>query len=162
MQREEILDQLWQAQDEAYDLMAEYDSLPHYYGQTVLYQAEAYIINSIGQTPGITTTEIADALKKTTSACSQIVSKLVSKGLVEQIRNKQNKRQYNLQLTPDGRQVYEDHIAFNKYCQQMTFEMLSQFSDEELAHHVMVQRRINEAYREDVRKSRKLFVNPKA
>ena len=37
--REELLRQLWTAQDEAYDLMCEYDSLPHHYGENILYQA---------------------------------------------------------------------------------------------------------------------------
>ena len=31
-QREALLGQIWAAQDEAYDLMYEYDSLPHRYG----------------------------------------------------------------------------------------------------------------------------------
>ena len=41
--REELLRQLWTAQDEAYDLMCEYDSLPHHYGENILYQAEGHI-----------------------------------------------------------------------------------------------------------------------
>ena len=41
--REELLQRLWEAQDEAYDLMAEYDSLPHRYGDNVLYQAEGHL-----------------------------------------------------------------------------------------------------------------------
>ena len=45
--------QIWAAQGEAYSLMTEYDTLPHYYGETVLYQAEAYIINHIGRMPDI-------------------------------------------------------------------------------------------------------------
>ena len=40
----QLLRQIWDAQDTAYDLMNEYDSLPHYYGSVVLYQAEAYIV----------------------------------------------------------------------------------------------------------------------
>ena len=52
--REELLQRLWEAQDEAYDLMAEYDSLPHRYGDNVLYQAEGHIIDLIADHPGIT------------------------------------------------------------------------------------------------------------
>ena len=39
-QREALLGQIWAAQDEAYDLMYEYDSLPHRYGAHILYQSE--------------------------------------------------------------------------------------------------------------------------
>ena len=75
-QREALLGQIWAAQDEAYDLMYEYDSLPHRYGAHILYQSEAHIIDLIGEHPEITVTELAAILKKTPSACSQIVRKL--------------------------------------------------------------------------------------
>lgn len=157
MKREEILSRLWEAQDEAYDLMLEYDSMPHKYGENTLYQAEAYIVNWIGRMPDITTTELAEILKKTPSACSQIVRKLIDKGLVTQERNLQNKRIYNLRLTPDGEKMYRDHIAFNEACQEITFGMLAEFTDEELETCLRVQRRINEAYQEDVRRGKAYY-----
>ena len=55
-QREALLRQIWAAQDEAYDLMYEYDSLPHQYGENTLYQSEAQIIDLIGEHPEITVT----------------------------------------------------------------------------------------------------------
>lgn len=152
--RSELLKKLWAAQDEAYDLMAEYDSLPHHYGEMILYQAEAYIVSWIGRMPDITTSELAERLKKTPSACSQIIRKLVDKGLVTQTRNPKNKRLYNLRLTEMGEQVHRDHITFNEYCQDITFKMLQEFSEEELATHVRVQERINQAYRGDIARSR--------
>ena len=155
--RKELLHAIWKSQDDAYDLMEEYDSLPHYYGDTVLYQAEAYIVNQIGEMPGITSTELAGILKKTTSACSQIVQKLVGKGLVEQIRNPQNKRVYNLCLTESGKQLYKVHVEFNRHCQELAFQELERFSDEELATCLKIQECINEIYRDDVRRSKEQF-----
>ena len=143
-QREALLGQIWAAQDEAYDLMYEYDSLPHRYGAHILYQSEAHIIDLIGEHPEITVTELAAILKKTPSACSQIVRKLRAKGWVEQVRNAENNRIYNLYLTESGKQS----------CQEATFQLLSNFSPEELEHHLMVQRKLNEAYQDDVRRSR--------
>lgn len=157
MNRKELFQSIWKSQDDAYDLMEEYDSLPHYYGNTVLYQAEAYIVNQIGQMPGITSTELAGILKKTTSACSQIVQKLVGKGLVEQIRNPQNKRVYNLCLTESGKQLYKVHVEFNRQCQELAFQELERFSDEELATCLKIQECINEIYRDDVRRSKEQF-----
>lgn len=157
MNRENILSQLWNTQDEAYELMAEYDSIPHTYGHTTLYQSEAYIVNWIGRMPDITITELAELLKKTPSACSQIVRRLIDKGLVRQERNEQNKRIYNLQLTPDGEKMYQDHIAFNEACQKITFGMLAEFTDAELETCLRVQRRINEAYQGDIRRSREYY-----
>ena len=45
-------------------LMNEYDSLPHDYGNAVLYQSEAHLIQCIGQNDGITVTEASKLLKK--------------------------------------------------------------------------------------------------
>lgn len=152
--RTELLAQLWKAQDEAYILMYEYDTLPHHYGENVLYQAEGTMIDLIAANPGITITDLSGILKKTLSACSQTIRKLREKGMVEQIRNQENNRLFNLYLTESGMKVYEEHQAFNKDCQKKMFQLLEQFSDEDLARHVDVQKKINEAYAEDVRRSR--------
>ena len=66
--REELLRQLWTAQDEAYDLMCEYDSLPHHYGENILYQAEGHIIDLIAAYPGITITDLGNILRTTWSS----------------------------------------------------------------------------------------------
>ena len=153
--RVELLRQIWEAQDEAYDLMYEYDSLPHQYGSHTLYQSEAHIVDLIGQQPEITVTELAAALKKTLSACSQIVRKLRDKGWVEQRRNPQNNRIYNLRLTESGTRVYREHVAFQRCCQEATFRLLEGFSPEELAIHLKVQKKLNEAYQNDVQNSLK-------
>lgn len=149
-QRETLLRQIWAAQDEAYDLMYEYDSLPHRYGENILYQSEAHIVDLIGEHPEITVTELAAILKKTPSACSQIVRKLRAKGWVEQRRNEENNRIYNLILTESGEQVYQEHVTFNHTCQMATFRLLESFTQEELLHHLLVQRKLNEAYAADL------------
>ena len=159
--RAELLQQLWEAQDEAYDLMSEYDSLPHHYGENILYQAEGHIIDLIALYPGITITDLGSILRKTPSACSQIVRKLKEKGWVEQSRNKDNNRLYNLTLTESGQKVYQDHLAFNQYCQRETFSLLEEFTEEELEAHVRVQRRLNLAYQADVKRSRDKFQTEK-
>lgn len=155
--RRALLEQIWAAQDTAYDLMYEYDSIPHRYGESTLYQSEAHIIDLIGEHPEITVTELAAILKKTPSACSQIVRKLRAKGWVKQDRNAENNRVYNLRLTEAGEQVYQDHVAFSQACQVDTFSLLEQFSQEELANHLAVQRMLNKAYEQDVAASRKHY-----
>ena len=60
----------------------------------------------------------------------------------------------SLYQTESGKQVYQAHTAFNQSCQEATFQLLSNFSPEELEHHLMVQRKLNEAYQDDVRRSR--------
>ena len=143
--------------DTAYDLMSEYDSLPHSYGENVLYQAEAHLIDRIALHPGVTVTDLANMVRKTPSACSQLVRRLRDKGWVEQVRNTANNRQVMLRLTPAGEHVYRDHAAFDKQCQALTFRRLEGFTEAELATYLSIQRRINEAYADDVRRSREYF-----
>lgn len=152
--REGLLQQVWEAQDEAYELMVEYDSLPHHYGDTILYQAEGEVIDLIALHPGVTITDLGNILKKTVSACSQIVRKLRTKGFVEQTRNENNNRLYNLTLTEEGRKIYQDHQAFTQNCREATYRLLEEFTEEELKTHLRVQRRLNQAYDGDVKRSR--------
>ncbi len=157
-ERIDLLRQIWHEQDQAYALMSEYDSLPHRYGEMFLFQAETQLISMVAVYPDITITDMANILKKTPSACSQIVRKLCEKKLVEQIRDKENKRRYKLRLTPKGEQIYQDHAEFEQECQQRTFEKLKSMSLRELELGLELQRRLNEAYQEDVRRSREHFV----
>lgn len=152
-----MLKQLWAEQDKAYALMEEYDSLPHHYGNYILFQAEGDIISLIAAYPGITVTDLSNILKKTTSACSQSVRKLCDKGLVEQRRNSTNKRLYNLFLTAEGEELSKAHQKFNRTSQKITFDLLSDFTEEELEHHIAVQKKLNEAYQGDIQRSRENF-----
>ena len=155
--RRELLEQIWNQQNQAYDLMCEYDAMPHRYGACMLYQAQAHMIDLIAQYPDITAADLAVILRKTPSACSQTLRKLREKGLVEQLRNTANNRPYKLQLTESGQALYRDHAAFSADCQQRTFDRLAEFTEEELALYLRVQQRINEAYADDVRRSREVF-----
>ena len=56
--------EIMQEMDTAYDLMVEYDSLPHKYGQNILYQAESHMIGYIGEHEGVTITELSNVFKK--------------------------------------------------------------------------------------------------
>ena len=156
--RQELLKKVWDAQDEAYELMVEYDALPHHYGEAILYQAEGEIIDLIAIHPGVTITDLGNILKKTASACSQIVRKLREKGWVEQTRNRENNRVYNLTLTETGMQIYQGHQAFTQNWRDITFELLGDFSDEELETYLRVQEKLNEAYHGDVKRSRERFI----
>lgn len=82
-----------EAVDDGYDLMTEYDSLPHRYGDVVLYQAESKVIQYIGHHKSVTLTENANTNGKTSSTYSQIIRKLRQKGWVKQVRNEHNNRE---------------------------------------------------------------------
>lgn len=133
------------------ELVTEYDSKPHQYGEVILYQAESYMVDAIGENPGITITDLAKKEKKTKSACSQLLRKLMTKGCVIQKRNAENHREYMLFLTEMGEKVFEAHIEVNEFCDNRAISMLEKFTEEELDICLKIQRCINNAFKEDVK-----------
>lgn len=136
--------------DEGYELCLKYDIMPHQYGDEVLYQSEMHFLQAVGNTPNVTITTIAAQLGKTTSACSQMVHKLLKKNLIVQERNQNNNREYYLNLTEKGREIYNAHEAFDAQCMARTYECLRSFSDDELQLYIAIQKRLNDVFRKDV------------
>lgn len=146
----EMLNQL----DEGCRLIVEYDSIPHDYGTATLYQAESQIIHLVGQRQGITAAEIAAILKKTPSACSQLIRKLRKKGWMKQVRNHENNREYLLRLTEEGWKIFNDHDRFEQACYHRSFDNLSEFSAHDLEVYIAIQKKLNETFALDVEESR--------
>lgn len=153
--REAIYQQMMKQMDIAYDLMEEYDATPHRYGTETLYQVESHMIEMIGNHEGITITEIAKRVKKSKSACSQMVQKLRSKDWVIQKQNKKNNREYNLFLTKDGWNIFHGHQQIDAKCWQRGLQNIQKFSNEELQLYVKIQKQINRSFAEDVEVSKK-------
>ena len=146
--------------DESYDLMSDYDAIPHHYGgDEYLYQSESQIIHVVGDHPGITARELSDLIRKTPSFCSQNIKKLRAKGYMEQIKNKNNAREYLLQLTEKGKEMYAAHRDFEQRCLERTLGNLRGFSDDELRKFIELQKKINETFALDVGESRKELRN---
>ena len=142
--------ELLQSFDKGYELCYEYDSMPHQYGDEVLYQSEMHFLEVVGDTPSITITVISQQLGKSKSACSQMVRKLVKKELLTQERNEKNNREYYLNLTERGKEIYEVHKEFDEKCMQRTYKSLADFSEEELRSYISVQKTLNQVFQKDV------------
>lgn len=143
--------------DRAYELMKEYDALPHQYGNYILYQAESHMIEHIGMNEGVTITKLAEKMGKTRSACCQMVRKLRDKEWVRQVRNEKNNREYNLYLTDEGKRIFKNHAEFDLRCYKRNFEGLRQFDYGELEKYLEIQRKINESFQKDVEESYQYF-----
>lgn len=139
-------------------LIQEYNSMPHRYGNTMLYQAESHLLHLIGHHPGITVTMLAEMTRKTPSACSQMVHKLRNKGWIKQTRNTQNNREYNLELTEDGRIIFDAHEKFDEECYKKAVKNLDEFTDKELELFIAIQRKTNESFVHWIEESKRDFV----
>ncbi len=151
--RKQLFKELLNKIDISYDLMSEYDSMPRKHGGAILYQVESQLIQYIGKHPNTTVTDIATELKKTSSAASQMIRKLRSKGWVMQQRDEANNRIYHLNLTESGWDIFEAHEKFEQFCYQRTFEKLKECSDEELEAFCKVLNLINETFILDIQDS---------
>lgn len=147
--------------DEAFSLIREYDSQLHDYNGVILYQAESQLIKLIGNTPGITAMECAAILKKTTSACSQLLKKLRQKGWIRQERNQLNNRLYNLFLTKSGQVIYRNHKSFEESCYLRTYKLVEAFADKDFATCIEMLRLVNEGFKMDVEDGKNLTLDTK-
>lgn len=142
--------------DEGCGLINEYDAIPHDYGTATLYQAESQLIHLVGEHPGIMAVELAAILKKTPSACSQLIRKLRAKGWMEQVRNKENNREYRLYLTVSGWEIFGGHNQFEQACYRRSFDNLSEFSEADFQTYIRIQKKLNETFALDVAESRQI------
>lgn len=109
----------------AYRLIGIYQSTlkkpREYSGGLVLYPAQSHMIEIIGESEGITLTEIASGYMITKGAVSQIISFLAQKGLIEKRPVKKSGRATGLFLSESGRAVLEEH-------RELHSDMISQVS----------------------------------
>lgn len=155
--RDVLFDSIMDEYENSVRLMRMYDEMPHQYGDSILYQMESHIVELIGCHPGITATEISEILKKTPSACSQVIRKLRNKGLVYQNRSEENNRIYNLYLTENGWELYSAHATVDDECDRRKKEKLVKYSEAELKMFLEIQKLINEQFEIDVKLSENII-----
>jgi len=136
--------------DEGFDLATEYDTIPHLFGDEILHQAEVHTIQYIGQHKNCTNAMLCNATKKTPSACSQLVKKLIKKNMVTQIKNPVNGRENFLELTERGWKIFEVHEEFDNACFQQNYANVSSLSEEDLLTYIKVQKIINSTFLKNV------------
>lgn len=69
--------------------------------------AQAWILSAIAETPGITVTQLSEALSVHVSTASNTLDKLVKAELVRRGRSETDRRVVNVHLTDKGRAVLE-------------------------------------------------------
>ena len=115
MIRNEIFFELMESIYEVSRVTSVYESIPRKYGtDDELYMVEAHTINLIGDKIKTNTSELTQLTDKTKGAISQMVDKLVKKGLVLKYKNPENNREVIIELTEKGQQVYKFHKELDK------------------------------------------------
>lgn len=154
-ERYELFLEMMDAFNRMHDDMAEYGRLPRIYGGFLFYEREVHLLRSIGNTPGISITELAKEFRYTTSACSQIVKKMCEKGFVEKKKNSRNNKEISLYLTEPGNRIYQYHDKFDGMCYKRNFDHLGEFTDKEIEITAAVTRRFNECIERDIERTKR-------
>lgn len=112
---------------------AQIEKMPQKYcGDLMLSQSEIHIIVTIGDQPGIGITQLAKMRGITKGAVSQMVYKLVAKGLVIKKISPDSDAAVNLFLTEKGEQAREEHRKMHESKSEMFMKLMSSISEESL------------------------------
>lgn len=149
----ELFNEMIEVIDQGYDLIEEYDNHSHQFDGILLYPVETHIIKIIGNHNGITTSEIANTLKRTVSACSQILKKLEKKELIVKEKNPNNNRKYHLYLTEKGKIIFLQHNQMEKDILKRYYQNMKILSDEEMKIYIKIQKLLNQEYMQDIEES---------
>ncbi|MEY9970726.1 DNA-binding MarR family transcriptional regulator [Lysinibacillus sp. RC46] len=145
MDKEKIFYELMETIYETSRLISSYENIPRKYGtEDELYMIEVHTLNLIGDQIKTTTSEIAEIKNCTKSAVSQMVDKLIKKGLVIKYRNLDNYREFHIELTPKGKIVYEYHKNLDLEEYRSHLKNLEQFTAEDFQKYITVLNLINQ------------------
>lgn len=102
------------------------------YGVDVsLTRTEIHMIDSIGEEPGIGVKKLAQKKGVTDGAISQMVRRLVSKGLVIKKISEESEAKIELTLTDKGQICYEEHHKYHVEKNKKWHDLLDKMDDRE-------------------------------
>ncbi|MBN1531991.1 MAG: MarR family transcriptional regulator [Spirochaetes bacterium] len=97
-----------------------------------LYPAEIHVIEAIGKNQGSTVNEICLKFGVTKGAISQIVNKLLRKGLIDKTRNPEYHKEIILTLTKRGKRAFEGHERLHGLMDAELYRYVSDFQKEDM------------------------------
>lgn len=99
----------------AFNTMQENAKQPHDYGTgQLLYQAELHTLSAICNHELVNVTELAQIMGITKGAITQVVNKLIQKGLIEKFNMPGNKKEVYFRVTESGENVNKAHYQYHK------------------------------------------------
>ena len=98
----------------------------------LLYSSEIHTIQAIGRNAGINVTALAALQGVTKGAVSQILQKLVKKGMVVRMKDEMSDREVLLKLSDTGKIAYQAHADFHSQIDPEFVEIIAQADDANL------------------------------
>jgi len=112
----------------------QFESKKRYYGTDILITvAEIHTIDAIGGHDGINLISLAKYLGVTKGSASQMIYKLVDKGLVEKNTAPNSDREIVIRLTEKGKQAYDNHKTMHQKAKGRMDSLVANMSPDILA-----------------------------
>ena len=123
------------------------------YGTGVsLTRVEIHTIVTVFENPGISITELAKKHGITKGAASQMIYKLVEKGMVVKRTSPDSDAQISVYVTEDGKTSYEGHKSYHRNNEANFYPSLREVSDETYDQMLQVLRLMEESIDEGLKK----------
>lgn len=106
---------------------------PKNYGTDhTLYTSEIHMIEAVNNYKNANASELAMIMGITNGAINQVANKLIKKGLIEQYRTKDNKKDVYYQLTPQGQIANTTHSNYHKEQYHYIEEYLNKLAPDQI------------------------------
>lgn len=139
MKKEESFSVLMESIFELSRAYYDYQSKPRKYGtDDELFMVEVHLLNLIGEDNKINVTRLSRKTNRTKGAVSQIIDKLVTKGLVNKSKNPYNNREVKLELTEKGKKVFHYHQYLDKEKNENILSELPDFSTTDFKKYIAI------------------------
>ncbi len=115
---------------ETVNAFSELEKKPRTYGSDVeLFNSEVDTLCVIGQEGSINLTQLAGQMEISKSGTSKFIRRLMEKELIEKHKKQNNKKEVIFTLTPKGKRVYKERLAFNKQLFNELYQTVSRYVD---------------------------------
>jgi len=113
--------------------MKRIEQKPRHFGTDfLLYPSEIHTIETIGRNAGINVTALAALQGVTKGAVSQVLQKLVKKGMVVRMKDEMSDREVLLKLSDTGKIAYQAHADFHSKIDPELVEIIARADDAQL------------------------------
>ncbi|MGL5436798.1 MAG: transcriptional regulator [Lachnospiraceae bacterium] len=103
-----------------------------YYPGEMMYMREVHIVLEIGEEGLDNVSVLSECLKITNGAVSQYLAKLEKKGFIVRIQDLKDKRQFSVRLTDKGKELYHQHVEYDRVNYDRASTLFTDFTNEEL------------------------------
>lgn len=127
------------------DLYAASEKKPRDYGTgCILYRSEIHTIDAIGKHSHINVTGLSAFLGITKSAVSQMIDRLINKGMVTKTVLSKSDTEVALALTEKGEKVFRGHMEDHQKLYSYVDEMLNQIPSKDIAIFCRIMKKLEE------------------